>query len=146
MTLAVPAQRDSSSIPVRKGFTVFQSMGCEGCHAAALKTGEIVGFPEVSQQAIHPFTDLLLHDMGDGLADSRPDFEATGREWRTSPLWGLGLIPTVNGHDALLHDGRARGFAEAILWHGGEAERAKENFRTAPKETRDALIAFLRSL
>jgi CxxC motif-containing protein (DUF1111 family) len=146
MTLAVPAQRDAGSIPVKKGFTAFQSMGCAACHAPMLRTGEMAGFPEVSNQVIHPFTDLLLHDMGEGLADGRPDFEATGREWRTPPLWGLGLVPTINRHDFLLHDGRARGFAEAILWHGGEAERAKENFRAAPKETREALIAFLKSL
>jgi CxxC motif-containing protein (DUF1111 family) len=146
MTIAVPAQRDASAIPVRKGFTAFQSMGCAACHRPTLKTAAVDGFPEISNQQIHPFTDLLLHDMGDRLADNRPDFAATGHEWRTPPLWGLGLVPAVNEHDALLHDGRARGFAEAILWHGGEAERAKENFRTAPKETRDALIAFLKSL
>jgi CxxC motif-containing protein (DUF1111 family) len=146
MTLAVPAQRDASAIPVKKGFTAFQSMGCAACHTPALKTADVEGFPELSNQQIHPFTDLLLHDMGQGLADNRPDFDATGQEWRTPPLWGLGLVATVNGHDFLLHDGRARGFAEAILWHGGEAERAKQNFRTAPKETRDALIAFLKSL
>jgi CxxC motif-containing protein (DUF1111 family) len=84
--------------------------------------------------------------MGEGLADNRPDFEATGREWRTPPLWGLGLIPVVNKHDFLLHDGRARGAAEAILWHGGEAEAAREAFRNAAKPERDALIAFLNSL
>ena len=84
--------------------------------------------------------------MGEGLADNRPDFEASGSEWRTPPLWGLGLIETVNGHDRLLHDGRARGFAEAILWHGGEAEKAKEAFRNVWKAERDALVAFLKSL
>jgi CxxC motif-containing protein (DUF1111 family) len=84
--------------------------------------------------------------MGEGLADGRADFEASGTEWRTPPLWGLGLVPVVNGHEFLLHDGRARGFAEAILWHGGEAEAAKEAFRTAPKAMRDALVAFLKSL
>jgi CxxC motif-containing protein (DUF1111 family) len=84
--------------------------------------------------------------MGKDLADNRPDGEATGREWRTPPLWGLGLVPVVNGHNTLLHDGRARGFAEAILWHGGEAEAAKQSFRTAPKHNRDALIEFLQNL
>jgi CxxC motif-containing protein (DUF1111 family) len=146
MTIAVPAQRDASAIPVKKGFAAFQSMGCAACHVSTVKTGEVLGFPEISNQNIHPFTDLLLHDMGEGLADNRSDFEASGREWRTPPLWGLGLVPSVNGHNTLLHDGRARGFAEAILWHGGEAERSKENFRTSPKGTRDALIAFLKSL
>ncbi len=99
--------------------------------------------PELRNQTFHPFTDLLLHDMGEGLADGRPDHDASGSEWRTPPLWGLGLVPTVNGHDRLLHDGRARGFAEAILWHGGEAEAAKEAFRNADKADRDALVAFL---
>lgn len=146
MTIAVPAQRDASAIPVKKGFAAFQSMGCAACHVSTVKTGEVFGFPEISNQNIHPFTDLSLHDMGEGLADNRSDFEASGREWRTPPLWGLGLVPSVNGHNTLLHDGRARGFAEAILWHGGEAERSKENFRTSLKGTRDALIAFLKSL
>jgi CxxC motif-containing protein (DUF1111 family) len=145
-TIAVPAQRDPKAPPVRQGFAAFQSMGCASCHTSTLRTGAAAHPPEVASQLIHPFTDLLLHDMGDALADGRPDFEATGREWRTPPLWGLGLVPTVNGHDALLHDGRARGFAEAILWHGGEAEKAKERFRNADKSTREALIAFLKSL
>ena len=100
----------------------------------------------MSGQKIWPYTDLLLHDMGEGLADNRPTFAANGQEWRTSPLWGLGLIEAVNKHDNLLHDGRARGFAEAILWHGGEAGRAKEAFRTMPREDRENLIRFLKSL
>ena len=111
-----------------------------------LKTGPNEALPELANQTFHPFTDLLLHDMGPGLADGRPDFEASGSEWRTAPLWGLGLIPQVNGHTLLLHDGRARGFAEAILWHDGEAAAAREAFRNASKADRDALIAFLNSL
>ncbi|MBX6393079.1 MAG: thiol oxidoreductase, partial [Burkholderiales bacterium] len=95
---------------------------------------------------IYPYTDLLLHDMGEGLADNRPDFEATGREWRTPPLWGLGLIPTVNGHSALLHDGRARNIMEAVLWHGGEAEGAKQHVLKLDKADREALVRFLESL
>lgn len=146
MTLAVPAQRDGDHPEVKRGEALFRTMGCASCHMPSLVTGDDKRFPELSRQTVHPFTDLLLHDMGEGLADGRPDFGATGREWRTPPLWGLGLVPTVNGHDNLLHDGRARGFAEAILWHGGEAEQAKEAFRTAPREERDALLAFLRSL
>jgi CxxC motif-containing protein (DUF1111 family) len=89
---------------------------------------------------------LLLHDMGEGLADGRPDFKATGREWRTPPLWGIGLLRTVNGHGDLLHDGRARDVTEAILWHGGQAEKAREAFRTMPKEEREALVTFVESL
>jgi CxxC motif-containing protein (DUF1111 family) len=146
MTLAVPAQRNGADETVKKGRALFSAMGCAACHAPTMTSGYAAGFPELSNQTFHPFTDLLLHDTGPGLADNRPDFQATGQEWRTPPLWGLGLVPTVNGHDFLLHDGRARGFAEAILWHGGEAQAAKEKFRTAPKDARDALIAFLKSL
>jgi CxxC motif-containing protein (DUF1111 family) len=146
MILSVPAQRDSGSEMVRHGESVFRSFGCAACHMPSLVSGESRDVPEVSKQTFHPFTDLLLHDMGEGLADGRPDFEASGREWRTPPLWGLGLVPAINGHDTLLHDGRARGFAEAVLWHAGEGETSKEAFRTAPKSDRDALIAFLSSL
>jgi CxxC motif-containing protein (DUF1111 family) len=144
-SLAVPAQRSSGDEQVRQGGEFFRAIGCASCHMPTLKSG-VHDLPEVSNQVFHPFTDLLLHDMGDGLADNRPDFEASGSEWRTPPLWGLGLVPVVNGHQFLLHDGRANGFAEAILWHGGEAEAAKEKFRTALKSEREALIAFLQSL
>ena len=109
-------------------------------------TGVLADWPELSNQTIHPYTDLLLHDMGAGLADGRPDFEATGSEWRTPPLWGLGLSGVIDGYLFLLHDGRARDFAEAILWHGGQAEAARESFRNLPKSDRDALVAFLQSL
>jgi CxxC motif-containing protein (DUF1111 family) len=100
----------------------------------------------LANQEIHPYTDLLLHDMGDALADGRPDFLATGNEWRTAPLWGIGLVETVNGHTRFLHDGRARSLAEAILWHGGEASAAQEAFVALPRTERDELIAFLESL
>jgi CxxC motif-containing protein (DUF1111 family) len=144
-SLAVPAQRNFDNEQVRQGGELFRAMGCAACHMPTLESGAH-NLPEVSNQVFHPFTDLLLHDMGDGLADNRPDFAASGSEWRTPPLWGLGLVPVVNNHQFLLHDGRANGFAEAILWHGGEAEAAKEHFRTAPKAEREALIAFLQSL
>ena len=121
MTIAVPAQRNANEPVVKQGEELFRAMGCDSCHMPTLQTKSAEHFPELENQTFHPFTDLLLHDMGEGLADNRPDFEATGREWRTPPLWGLGLIPVVNKHDFLLHDGRARGAAEAILWHGGEA-------------------------
>lgn len=146
MTLAVPAQRNADAPVVKQGEALFRAMGCASCHMPTLQTKAVEHFSELANQTFHPFTDLLLHDMGEGLADNRPDFEATGREWRTPPLWGLGLIPVVNKHDFLLHDGRARGAAEAILWHGGEAEAAREAFRNAAKPERDALIAFLNSL
>jgi CxxC motif-containing protein (DUF1111 family) len=144
-TLAVPAQRNSTAPDVVLGAAQFNSLGCTPCHMPTLQTGGH-DLPELSEQIFHPYTDLLLHDMGEGLADSRPDFAANGTEWRTPPLWGLGLVPHVNGHNTLLHDGRARGFAEAILWHGGEAEAAKEIFRTATKADREAILAFLKSL
>jgi CxxC motif-containing protein (DUF1111 family) len=144
-TLAVPNRRNIGDAQIERGGALFQAAGCTACHRPTLVTGAHE-LAQVSHQTIHPFTDLLLHDMGEGLADGRPDFEASGSEWRTTPLWGLGLIPDVNGHELLLHDGRARGPAEAILWHGGEAEKAKEAFRAMPKADREALIAFLRSL
>ena len=144
--LAVPAQRDPTDPVVMKGQELFTSLGCAACHSPTLSTGTRAALPELENQIFHPFTDLLLHDMGPELADNRPDNLATGSEWRTPPLWGIGLIQTVNGHNRLLHDGRARGPAEAILWHGGEAGAAKEAFRNAPKSDRDALVAFLNSL
>ncbi|HUQ38213.1 MAG TPA: di-heme oxidoredictase family protein [Aestuariivirga sp.] len=146
MTIAVPAQRKAHDPVIRQGEKLFRSKGCASCHMPTLQTKSVKDFPELENQTFHPFTDLLLHDMGEVLADNRPDFEASGREWRTPPLWGLGLIPVVNKHDLLLHDGRARGAAEAILWHSGEAEKSREAFRTAAKPERDALIAFLNSL
>ena len=104
------------------------------------------GWPELSNQTIHPYTDLLVHDLGDGLADGRVDFSASGSEWRTAPLWGIGLAGTVAGELSLLNDGRARSFPEAILWHGGEALGARERFRALPKVDRDALVRFLETL
>lgn len=144
--VAVPAQRNAGEPEVIAGRLAFDRMGCAGCHVPTLATDGSAEIAELRDQVFHPFTDLLLHDMGEGLADDRPDHDATGTEWRTPPLWGLGLVPVVNGHDRLLHDGRARGFAEAILWHGGEAEAARESFRTVPAAERAALVAFLSSL
>ncbi|NMG37382.1 thiol oxidoreductase, partial [Azoarcus sp. TTM-91] len=95
---------------------------------------------------IRPYTDLLLHDMGEGLADGRPDYLASGRQWRTPPLWGLGLLPVASEHGTLLHDGRARNPLEAILWHGGEASTSREALRAMEKADREALLAFLASL
>ena len=102
--------------------------------------------PEVSNQEIHPYTDLLVHDMGPGLADGRPDFQASGSEWRTAPLWGIGLVETVNGHTNFLHDGRARTLLEAVMWHGGEAKRARDRVQRLRARDRSALIVFLQSL
>jgi len=145
-TLAVPERRDADKPAVRRGEKVFAAIGCAACHRPTMKTGTHPTIPFLSGQTIHPFTDLLLHDMGDGLADPLREEALSGHFWRTAPLWGIGLVPIVNGHDNYLHDGRARGLAEAILWHGGEADMAKDRFRALPKDDRDALIAFLRSL
>lgn len=144
--LAVPAPRTNTDPSVIKGKALFSELQCISCHFPTLTTGEFVELPEIAHQIIHPYTDLLLHDMGENLADHRPVFAATGSEWRTPPLWGLGLLPKVNGHGRLLHDGRARGFAEAILWHGGEAERSRDGFRSLSAADRAALVAFLQSL
>ncbi|HEX6837619.1 MAG TPA: di-heme oxidoredictase family protein, partial [Polyangia bacterium] len=146
MALAVPAARDVTAPAFVRGEALFTQAGCATCHVPKIVTGTLDGYPALSSQTIRPFTDLALHDMGPGLADGRPDYLATGSEWRTPPLWGLGLLPAVNDHQMLLHDGRARGFAEAILWHGGQAEAAKEAFRTMAKADRDALVTFLQSL
>jgi CxxC motif-containing protein (DUF1111 family) len=144
--LAVPAQRDSGDWRVRHGQRLFREAGCAACHLPTLRTGPDAPLPELVDQTFHPFTDLLLHDMGDELADGRPDHDADGREWRTPPLWGIGLVEIVNGHSFLLHDGRARDLAEAILWHGGEGAAAREAFRTMSAEDRAALLRFLASL
>jgi len=128
-----------------RGRDLFDRMGCAGCHVPTLVTGAHP-IPQLAGQQIHPFTDMLLHDMGDGLADHRPDFAATGTEWRTTPLWGVGLAQVVRDSVTFLHDGRARTLEEAILWHGGEAESAREAFRTAAAPDRHALIAFLSTL
>ncbi len=144
--LAVPAQRHATSEQVRRGERLFSGLGCDRCHVPATTTGECSAIPDLSGARIRPYTDLLLHDMGPDLADGAPDGLATGREWRTPPLWGIGLFETVNGHTRYLHDGRARDLAEAILWHGGEAARARAAFTALSAADRADLIAFLRSL
>ena len=145
-TLAVPARRSTGNVQVQRGEQLFTEINCASCHRPSMMTGTHPTVPEVSGQRIYPYTDMLLHDMGDGLSDNREDFEASGREWRTPPLWGIGLTSLVNGHTFFLHDGRARSIEEAILWHGGEAEGSREKFQTMSKEDRDALLAFVKSL
>jgi CxxC motif-containing protein (DUF1111 family) len=142
--LAVPPRRDPDAPMVLAGREAFHGMGCASCHAPRFKTDADAG--HLADQTIWPYTDLLLHDMGPGLADGRPEAEADGQEWRTPPLWGVGLTKTVSGHTYFLHDGRARSLEEAILWHGGEAKRARDSYAVASKEVRDALLAFLESL
>ncbi|EPG66288.1 di-heme oxidoredictase family protein [Leptospira wolffii] len=144
--VGVPARRNVSDPNVIAGKALFTTLGCVACHKPYVQTGTVSGFPELSNQHIKPYTDLLLHDMGADLADGRQDFDANGQEWRTTPLWGLGLIKTVNGHFKLLHDGRANGVEEAILWHGGEATQARQNFQVRSASERAQLIKFLESL
>jgi len=144
--LAVPSQRGAQFPEVQRGQALFNDTGCSQCHVPTLVSGSDSRAKALSNQTFHPFTDLLLHDMGEGLADDRPDFLASGKEWRTPPLWGIGLTKKVSGHSFFLHDGRARNLEEAILWHGGEAETSKETFRNMKKNHRDDLIAFLGSL
>lgn len=145
-TLAVPARRNVDDPQVKHGEQLFAKAQCASCHIPTLRTGVLAGVPSVSNQTIHPYTDMLLHDMGPELADNRPDFYASGSEWRTPPLWGIGLVKRVNGHTNFLHDGRARDLMEAILWHGGEAEVSRQIVEQMSKAERDALIAFLESL
>ncbi|MGN6106616.1 MAG: di-heme oxidoreductase family protein [Kofleriaceae bacterium] len=142
----VPARRDVDALPVRRGKWLFHDLGCARCHVPRWQTAASHDFPGLANQVIWPYTDLLLHDLGDDLADNRAEGTASGREWRTPPLWGLGLIPVVSGHHRLLHDGRARGPIEAILWHGGEAAPSAARFRALSSADRAALEAFLMSL
>lgn len=144
-TRAVPKPRGEGDASAQRGAELFRSFGCASCHVETLETGDHP-ISAVSNQTIHPFTDLLLHDMGPGLADNRPDFLASGSEWRTPPLWGIGRIDEVGRRQSLLHDGRARSFEEAILWHGGEGQAAMEAFRTATAQERADLVRFLDSL
>ncbi|HEX2687009.1 MAG TPA: di-heme oxidoredictase family protein [Kofleriaceae bacterium] len=142
-TIAVPAAAPQNAA-ARRGRALFDSLGCASCHVPTLVTGDHE-IPQLAHQTIHPYTDLLLHDVGDLLTDARRDFLAEGVEWRTPPLWGLGLVQVVAPEATFLHDGRARTLAEAILWHGGEARSAREAFRLATKQQRDALIGFLQT-
>ena len=144
--LGVPARRNVEDAKVLAGKNLFFEAGCQQCHVPSFKTRADAAEPELANQEIRPYTDLLLHDMGEGLADNRTEFQATGREWRTPPLWGLGLTSAVNGHTQMLHDGRARNALEAILWHGGEAQAAQRQVLAFNAEQREALLAFLNSL
>ncbi len=149
-TLAPPARRNPNDAQVLRGQALFAQAQCAACHRPSYVTKE-GPFPHLTSKAlsgqrIWPYTDMLLHDMGERLADGRPDFGASGRQWKTPPLWGTGLIKDVNGHNRLLHDGRARGVLEAVLWHGGEAEASKDQVLKMNKAERDALVRFVESL
>lgn len=144
-TLGVPARTMLDNPQVRRGEKLFTTANCATCHIPTLKTGNS-DIQVLAHQTIHPYTDLLLHDLGTGLADGRPDFDASGSEWRTAPLWGVGLTQTVLPYSGYLHDGRARTLEEAILWHGGEAEASKREFMELEKDDRQALLKFVNSL
>lgn len=144
-SLAVPAPRNLEDPQVSAGRTLFTQTGCAKCHTTSQRTGAS-DLPFLANQTIYPYTDLLLHDMGEGLADNRPDFLADGREWRTPPLWGIGMTQLVNGHTNFLHDGRARSLLEAVLWHGGEAEVSRKKVEALSSGDRENLIRFLEAL
>ena len=144
--LAVPARRDVNAQQVLDGKNLFFQAGCQSCHTPKYTTAANAAEPELASQVIRPYSDLLLHDMGDGLADNRTEFQASGRDWRTPPLWGIGLTQAVSGHTQFLHDGRARNLLEAVLWHGGEAQAAQQQVLAFNAEQRAALLAFLNSL
>ena len=143
---SVPARRNVNDPSVIRGDKLFSEVGCAACHVPSLKTGEYPPIPALANQEIRAYTDLLLHDMGDELADGRPDFEAGPKDWRTPPLWGIGLSAGVNGSTHLLHDGRARSVLEAILWHGGEAADIRTKFVSLPESSRTDVVAFVNSL
>jgi CxxC motif-containing protein (DUF1111 family) len=145
-SLGVPQRRNVEDPGVQNGKKLFFLLKCNACHQATYKTGQHPEYDFLSNQTIFPYSDLLLHDMGEGLADNRPDFEANGKEWRTPPLWGIGLTKTVGGHSNFLHDGRARNLEEAILWHGGEAEKSQKAFVKLNISERKNVISFLESL
>lgn len=143
--LAVPARRDINDSQVLAGKKLFYESGCTACHVPKFVTARSAP-EELSFQLIWPYTDLLLHDMGPGLADNSTEGIANGQEWRTAPLWGIGLTETVSGHTFFLHDGRARNLLEAILWHGGEAEESKQRVINMTPAERASLLKFLNSL
>ena len=145
--LAVPASRDANDPVVLRGEGLFRQAACGDCHVPVLKTAATYpAFPKLANRTFRAYTDLLVHDMGDELSDGRADFTAGPRDWRTAPLWGLGISWVVNGQSALLHDGRARNVAEAILWHGGEADKSRKAFGAMSKEDREALVRFVEAI
>lgn len=144
--LAVPARREPGDAKVLRGKELFYQSGCTSCHTPKFVTRRDAGNKAHAFQLIWPYSDFLLHDMGEGLADGQEVGVADGREWRTQPLWGIGLTKTVNDHTFFLHDGRARNLTEAVLWHGGEARAARDAFASMDKDDRTALLTFLESL
>lgn len=144
-TLGVPAARNLTNPNVKNGSKIFDAIDCAKCHTPRQQTANST-VASIANQTFYPYTDLLLHDMGADLADNRPDFLATGTEWKTRPLWGIGLTKLVNGHTDFLHDGRAKNVEEAILWHGGEAQNAKNKYKQLTAQQRSDLLIFINSL
>lgn len=144
-TLAVPARPFASDDSILDGQRLFEDLGCSQCHVQKWETGDHP-VQALAQQTIYPYTDLLLHDMGEGLSDGRSDGAASATEWRTPALWGLGLTRTVNASAGFLHDGRARTVEEAVLWHGGEATAAQRAFTELSESDRQLVLNFLKSL
>ena len=144
--VAAPERREVQAPQVQHGEALFAAVGCAVCHRPQWQTGAAAHDPALAGRSFAPYTDLLVHDMGAGLADGRPDYLANGREWRTPPLWGIGLIERVNGHTRYLHDGRARNLDEAVRWHDGEGRAARLRFERLAPADRAALLAFLGSL
>lgn len=144
-TLGVPAARNLDDDTVKRGAAIFEQIQCAKCHIPKMISEES-SVAELANQTFYPYSDMLLHDMGEDLADNRPDYLADGNEWRTRPLWGIGLTQVVNGHTDFLHDGRAKNITEAILWHGGEAEVAKNNFKNLSVGERQDLLQFINAL
>lgn len=146
MNLAAPPRRNSNDKYVQRGEALFRDLGCAQCHRETLRTAKNNSHPRLSELEIHPYTDLLVHDMGIGLADNRQDFTATGRDWRTPPLWGIGLTQLISEYESYLHDGRARNLMEAILWHGGEADVVRKKYASLNSTDRHILEQFINSL
>lgn len=144
-TIGVPAPRNINNTNVRRGAKLFEQIECAKCHTPKMQSG-YSSISAISNQIFYPYTDMLLHDMGNELADNRPDFLANGNEWKTRPLWGIGLTQVVNGHTNFLHDGRAKNITEAILWHGGEAQNSKNKFKQLSTKDRNDLLSFINSL
>lgn len=145
-TLAIPRARIENEALFIEGQDLFNQIGCAQCHTPSYTTGKVAGIPQLSEQTIYPYTDLLVHDMGPQLADHRPDFLADGQEWRTPPLWGISQIEFVNGHMNLMHDGRARGVEEAILWHGGEGQKSRSAYKNLTESDRKKVLKFINSI
>lgn len=145
-SLGVPAARNVEDAEVINGRRIFDQISCAACHVPSFRTGNTYEIAELRNQKIYPYTDMLLHDMGEGLADHRDEYDANGREWKTRPLWGLGLTAVTSGHTTFLHDGRARSITEAILWHGGEAQTSTDKFKALSTTDREQLLNFLNSL